>query len=86
MDEIPEGAERKMTKRDYQLRASPCCGVKPLIYMLPRPHQFCYRCDRTYDAMTEEQTENWAWKRDAAGVFVPTQRDGEYAKHPGRIP
>jgi hypothetical protein len=38
-----------------------CCGRKPIQYKLPKPHQFCPRCDRDYDE-DGIQLENWAWR------------------------
>ena len=79
----------KLKRADYQKKATPCCGRKPLIYMGER-HQFCHLCCRSYDLDTEEQQENWAWKRQPDGSFKPTyestgdNRSGEYAKQPGR--
>lgn len=55
-----------MSKLDAKGR---CCGRKPLDYkrglLTPssKPHKFCTRCDREYDRVTGEQTENWAHRK-----------------------
>lgn len=68
----------KLKRADYQKKATPCCGRKPLIYMGER-HQFCTRCCRSYDLDTEEQQENWAWKCQPDGSFKPANDLADYA-------
>lgn len=43
-----------------------CCGRKPIPYKRP-PRLFCDRCDRSYNAATKEQIENWAWEQSDEG-------------------
>lgn len=51
-----------------------CCGRKPLVYKSSfrqgGPQKFCFKCDRAYDLKTDEQIENWAWKKDDAGNWT----------------
>jgi hypothetical protein len=44
-----------------------CCGRKPAEFKRPKPHLFCGRCNRAYDALDHEQIENWAWKNTPRG-------------------
>lgn len=69
-------------RRDFQKRATPCCGRKPLIYMQER-HQFCTRCCRAYDLETERQVDNWAWKH-WGDQWRLTSPNGDYVEQPGR--
>jgi hypothetical protein len=51
-----------------------CCGRKPIDYKGRRgsyetPHKYCPRCDRSYDRVTDQQIENWAWELNEGDFF-----------------
>ena len=46
-----------------------CCGKKPLTYKRDG-ELFCPRCDRAYNIDTNQQIDNWAWKKNEHGSFV----------------
>ena len=54
----------------------PNCLVKPIPYRRPVRH-FCHRCCRIFNVVGD-QVENWAWKADSSGVFVPTYPAHDY--------
>lgn len=71
-----------LTRRDYEKRAAPCCGRKPLVYMR-EGHEYCTRCNRAYALEGGHQVNNWAWKH-WGDQWRPTYPDSDYVQQPGR--
>lgn len=59
----------------------PACKRKPLIYKSDWK-LCCLRCGRYYDPITEEQMENYQWKRNADGEWVEDYDESRRSPRP----
>jgi hypothetical protein len=70
-DDLPSDGDKSMSDRKVlsspgsvrlnEKGQCPACKKKPLVYKRNK-QKFCARCDRSFDIVTGEQVDNWAWQ------------------------